>query len=68
METASRCVEQCDGEVIKDVVFTLVDLVKRAVGTLTKVFNLLYGFQNFCSLILMLMFSGEIIFLFKIVD
>jgi len=37
METAGRCAEQCDGDVIKDVVLILVDLIKRAVGTLTKV-------------------------------
>ena len=50
METACRCVEQCDVDVIKDVVSIVVDLIKRAVGTLTKVcfvyFNFFFRFRK----------------------
>lgn len=37
METAMRCLEQCDKSIMKEVVTILIELVKRTAGTPTKV-------------------------------
>lgn len=38
METAMRCLEQCDESIMKEVVTILIELVKRTAGTPTKVY------------------------------